>query len=76
MFRSIPFSLVSAIVGGNGTGKTNIFRNINKLFSPYDKQEIVDNNIYIFENLTDDELNQADQLVNLKYKTDKWSKLF
>ncbi|MDD5020670.1 MAG: hypothetical protein PHR82_00860 [Endomicrobiaceae bacterium] len=28
------------------------------------------------ENLTDYELNQADQLANLKYRTDKWSKLF
>lgn len=28
------------------------------------------------ENLTDNELNQATELANLKYKTDKWSKLF
>ena len=47
-------SLVSAIVGENGAGKTSIFRNINKRFSPYDGQERIFDSIFIFENLLDD----------------------
>ena len=47
-------SLVSAIVGENGTGKTSVFRNLNKRFSPYDRQEKTYDSIFIFENLLDD----------------------
>ncbi|OBW40663.1 hypothetical protein AB670_02985 [Chryseobacterium sp. MOF25P] len=47
-------SLVSAIVGENGAGKTSLFRNINRRFSPYDRQEKIFDSIFIFENLLDD----------------------
>lgn len=47
-------SLVSAIVGENGAGKTSIFRNINKRFSPYDSQDRIFDSIFIFENILDD----------------------
>lgn len=47
-------SLVSAIVGENGSGKTSLFRNLNKTFSPYDRQDKISNSIFIFENLSED----------------------
>ncbi|WP_079240924.1 AAA family ATPase [Chryseobacterium indologenes] len=47
-------SLVSAIVGENGSGKTSLFRNLNKIFSPYDRQDIASDSIFIFENLLED----------------------
>lgn len=46
-------SLVSAIVGENGAGKTSFFRNLNNTFSPYDKQNEVFDSIFIFEDLTE-----------------------
>ncbi|MDF2551409.1 MAG: hypothetical protein K0R77_684 [Chryseobacterium sp.] len=46
--------LVSAIVGENGAGKTSFFRNLNKIFSPYDRQDKVFDCIFIFENLLED----------------------
>ncbi|MDQ0593678.1 energy-coupling factor transporter ATP-binding protein EcfA2 [Chryseobacterium ginsenosidimutans] len=47
-------SLVSAIVGENGAGKTSFFRNLNKIFSPYDRQDRNFDSIFIFENLLED----------------------
>ncbi|MCW3170345.1 hypothetical protein OMO38_17590 [Chryseobacterium sp. 09-1422] len=47
-------SLISAIVGENGAGKTSVFRNLNKIFSPYDRQDRVFDTIFIFENLSED----------------------
>ncbi|RXM40752.1 hypothetical protein BOQ62_04050 [Chryseobacterium sp. CH21] len=47
-------SLVSAIVGENGSGKTSLFKNLNKTFSPYDRQDKISNSIFIFENLLED----------------------
>ena len=47
-------SLVSAIVGENGAGKTSFLRNLNAIFSPHDRQDRVFDAIFIFENLLDD----------------------
>lgn len=47
-------SLVSAIVGENGAGKTSLFRHLNNTFSPYDKQNEVFDSIYIFEDSSED----------------------
>lgn len=53
-FWGTNLSLVSAIVGENGTGKTSFFRNLNKTFSPHNKQNEVFDSIFIFENLSED----------------------
>ncbi|WP_343662786.1 AAA family ATPase [Chryseobacterium mucoviscidosis] len=53
-FWSNNISLVSAIVGENGAGKTSVFRNLNKIFSPYDRQDRMFDAIFIFENLLED----------------------
>lgn len=63
-------SLVSAIVGENGSGKTSLFRNLNKTFSPYDRQDRTSDSIFIFENLLEDSFYFSE-----KYEVDQITKI-
>lgn len=66
-FWGQKISLVSALVGENGSGKTNIFRSLNNIFSPSLKPPIAFESIYIFENHKDGNNHYFSE--NLKIRT-------